>query len=74
MTIDLFWLDFWFQDGLFGLGACTVKREGYIRSLFSIYWNDGELLVDLLWFRIVTTFPLLWFIKEVKNDQNRKNI
>jgi hypothetical protein len=63
MTLDIFWIDCWLQDKLFGLGLLTIKREELIRSLFSIYWNDGELLIDLFWFRILTTFPSCWFIK-----------
>ena len=57
MTLDLLWVDIWFRDRLFGFGFITIKGEEFIRSLFSIYWNDGELLVDLFWFRVLTTVP-----------------
>lgn len=54
MTCDLFWIDFWFRDNLFGLGILSIKREDFHKSLFAIYYNDGELLVDLFWLRIIT--------------------
>lgn len=56
VDISLFWINLFFAEKLFGFGLLTIKGENRIRSLFSLYWNDGELLVDLLWFRIVTTF------------------
>ena len=59
MTFDLMWVDFWLKERLFGVGIFTVKKEEMHRSLFSVYWNDGELLVDFLWFRIITTV-LFW--------------
>lgn len=68
MTLDLFWIDFWLQDRLFGFGLFSIKREETMRSLFSIYWNEGELLIDLFWFRIYTKHPFWfwWFYKEEK--------
>lgn len=57
MTFDLMWIDFWFADKLFGVGLFSIKREELHRSFFSCYWNDGELLVDLFWFRIFTAVP-----------------
>jgi len=56
MSFNLFWLDFWLQDRLFGFGFFTFEGEELHRSLFSIYWNNGELMIDLLWFRILTYF------------------
>lgn len=56
MTFYLFWADFWFWDNLFGFGILSVKREDFYRSLFAIYYNDGELLIDLFWFRIITVY------------------
>ena len=56
MDISLFWINLFFKDSLFGLGLFTIRKEDIIRSLFSFYWNDGELLIDLLWFRVVSTF------------------
>jgi len=73
MTLNLFWVDFWLKDRLFGIGLFTVKQEELHRSLFSIYWNDGETLIDLLWFRIYSDFPLFFggFIKrKFKNSKN----
>ena len=59
MTIDLFWIDFFLKERLFGFGILSIKNDDWFnRSLLSIYWNDGELLIDLLYFRVVTTF---WF-------------
>ena len=60
MTFDLFWIDFFIKDRLFGFGIFTIKRDETIRSFLSIYSNDGELLMDLLWFRIYTNFPF-WY-------------
>jgi hypothetical protein len=59
MIFDLFWIDFFFKDKLFGFGIFTIKRNEIIRSFLSICSNDGELLIDLLWFRIYTNFPFL---------------
>jgi hypothetical protein len=61
MTLDLFWADFWIQDRLFGFGLCTLKGSNFIKSLFSIYWNDRELLVDLFWIRILTYTVLIGY-------------
>ena len=57
MTFDILWIDFWLKDKLFGFGILCVKTTEGIRNFFSVYWNDGELLVDLLWFRVYTDFP-----------------
>ena len=54
MTVDAMWFDFYWPEKLFGFGVFTIKRENLHRSLFSIYWNDGDLLIDLGWFRILT--------------------
>ena len=64
MIFYLFWIDFFIKDKLFGIGLLTFKFEELVRSFFCIYWNDGELLIDLLWFRIVTTAPYMWFYKD----------
>ena len=57
MTFNIFWIDVWIKDKLFGIGFLTIKQEELHRSLSSIYWNDGELLIDLFWIRILTTVP-----------------
>lgn len=67
MTLDLLWIDFFLRDRLFGFGIVSVKGKDIHRSLFAIYWNDGELLIDLCWFRIFATFPLWWL-----KDNERK--
>lgn len=56
MTFDLFWMDFWFRDNLFGFGILSLKKEDFHKSLLAIYYNDGELLIDLFWFRIITAY------------------
>ncbi len=61
MSFNLFWLDFYLQEKLFGFGILNFKNsEDINRNLFSIYWNDRELLIDLFWIRILTTY-VWWF-------------
>lgn len=59
MAFDLFWMDFWIRDKLFGFGILSLKKEDFHKSLLAIYWDDGEILIDLFWFsfRIFTTYP-----------------
>ena len=40
--------------------------ERTLRNLFSIYWNDRELMIDLFWFRIVTYIVLIGYKEEGK--------
>ena len=63
MGIGMFWIDCWWQEKSFGFGFLTFKFENLTRSFFSIYWLDGELLVDLFWLRVLTTCPSVWFIR-----------
>ena len=64
MTFDLFGIDFYRKDEFFGfwLGAIKNIDKEMHRSLFGIYWNDGNLLIDLFWFHIVDTYPIDWVI------------
>ena len=64
MTFDLAWFDFFFKDRIFGFGFLTYKGENIIRSLFSIYWNDRELMIDLFWIRILTYIVLIGYKEE----------
>ncbi|MEE9302679.1 MAG: hypothetical protein V3U84_02730 [Thiotrichaceae bacterium] len=57
MNLHFAWIDFWWVDYLFGFGLLTINTGERSRSLLSIYWNDGELLIDLLWLRVYTGFP-----------------
>ena len=68
MIFNLFWIDFYIKDNLFGLGILTVKTDENIKSLLAFYWNDGELLIDLLWFRVYSKHPFFfwWFYKDEK--------
>jgi len=61
MKLDLFWIDFWPQDKLFGFGLFCIKREEIVRNLFSIYWNDRDLMIDLFWIRILTHTVLIGY-------------
>ena len=55
MTFQIFGFDFIPIDRLYGvwLGEIRCWKSEKIRNLFSIYYNDGELLIDLLWFRVI---------------------
>ncbi len=66
MNFNLFWIDFWLSDHLFGFGFCCFETGNLLRSLFSIYWNDRDLMIDLFWFRIVTHVVLIGYKEEGK--------
>jgi hypothetical protein len=71
MTFQLFWLDIYFKDRLFGFGFFGVTNflDAPSRSFLSIYWSGGILSVDLCWFRILTCLPFLKrYLKETRND------
>ena len=61
MTFTLFGFDFYWIDRLFGFWFCSVKIETESntihKNLFRIYWSDGEFIIDLFWFRILTAYP-----------------
>ncbi len=57
MKFNLLSVDFFWSDRLLGLGIATITLENLVRSLFLIYWNNGDLLIDLFWFRVYTGFP-----------------
>ena len=56
MTFDLFWVEGFIVDKIFGVGLFTLKRypegEPKHRSLLSVYWNNGVWIVDVLYFRV----------------------
>lgn len=55
MTFDLFWVDAYIEEKLFGFGVFTIKGMDSVRSrsLFSVYWADGMLLLDLFYFKVL---------------------
>ncbi len=55
MTFDLFGIDIYWSDRLFGFWFCSFKNsdQEIHRSLFTIYWNNGELLIDLFWIHLL---------------------
>ena len=52
MDISLAWVDFWPQDKLFGFGLLSFKTENLFRNFLSVYYNDGEIIIDIFWVRI----------------------
>jgi len=62
MTIDLAWIDFYLKDRLFGFGFLSITNELKFKSLFAVYWNDRQLLVDLFWIRVIK-HRILWGYK-----------
>ena len=58
MTFNLFGIDFYRKDELFGFWLGAIKYEEERRCLFGIYWKEGNLLIDLFWFHIVDTYPI----------------
>lgn len=70
MTFDLFWIDFFIKERLFGFGIFSIKGEEIHRSFVAVYWNDGELLVDLFWFRIFSAFPFWRLYDDEKDKQS----
>lgn len=56
MHFTLAFIDFFIPEQVFGFGILGVDScDDFIhRYLFSIYWNDGEISIDLFWFKIFT--------------------
>ena len=54
MTFQLFGFDFIPKDHLYGvwIGEIRCWKSETVRNLLSIYYNDGEWLIDLLWCRV----------------------
>lgn len=53
MMFSLFGFDFFREDCLYGIWIGGYKNyEDINRHLFMIYWNNGELLIDMCWIRI----------------------
>lgn len=74
MEFDLLWIDFYWTNRLFGFGFCGIRIENKSRNLFSIYWNDRELMIDLFWFRIVTHIVLIgWPANDLKEKTYEKS-
>ncbi len=51
MTFDIFGIDFYWRERLFGFWIVAFKnsKKETPRSLFTLYWADGELIVNLFW-------------------------
>ena len=78
MNFKLFWIDFWLDDRLMGFGFFTVEvtvEDGFEsqRSLFEIYYSDGEIFIDFFWFHIYVAVPFWfwWFHKEEITNVDR---
>jgi len=57
MTFTLFGIDFYLQDKIFGFYLCTLKDgDWHSKSLFTIYYSDSTLFLDLFWIRILTRY------------------
>jgi len=54
MTFQLFGFDVMPQDRLFGgwIGKIKLWRIDMVRSLISVYYNDGEWIINILWCRV----------------------
>ena len=53
MRFDLFGFDFFPKDKLFGLWFCAVRDyEDIHKSLFSLYYADGEIFFELFYLTI----------------------
>jgi hypothetical protein len=51
MQFTLLWIDLFLKDNNIGFALCSLRNyDDFHRSLFAVYWNDGELLIDLFWF------------------------
>ena len=60
MTFDVFWIDFYFEDRLFGFGVFSFKKEIELnKNMFSFHYNNGEIIIDLFWKRIYSGFPFI---------------
>ena len=56
MQFSLFGVDLFPKDNLYGVWVGGYKNYDDVnRHLFMIYWNDGELLVEVGWMRLFTT-------------------
>ena len=68
MGFVLFWIDFFITDNLYGFGFLSFKDVNYHKSFLAFYWNEGELLIDLLWIHIYKKHPFWfwWFYKDEK--------
>ena len=48
MTFTLFGTDFYWKYKLFGFWIGRLRNEEFNRSLFCVYWNNGELILEIL--------------------------
>lgn len=53
MSFNLFGFDFFRQDSLYGFWIIMLNdcNDHFNRSLFCIYWAEGSLSLDILFFR-----------------------
>jgi hypothetical protein len=51
MTFDLFWIDCFMEDKLWGFGLFSFQGAEEPKSLLSFYWKEDCLTIYLFWFR-----------------------
>jgi len=54
MSIDLFGIDFITSDNIYGVWFFDIKNwaEDSERSLFKLYYSEGEWVINLLFMRV----------------------
>jgi len=50
------------QHGILFL-SFDYHKDKSSREFFSLYWENGNLLIDLFWFHIVDIYPRYWLDK-----------
>ncbi len=54
MQFDLFGFDFFYREKLFGINLCSIKNDECChRSFFCLYYANGCLYLDILFFNIL---------------------
>ncbi|KKN31162.1 hypothetical protein LCGC14_0826710 [marine sediment metagenome] len=53
MTFNIFGFDFYWIEKCFGFWICIIKNINMgSRSLFALYYADGDLIINLFWFHL----------------------
>lgn len=56
MSFNLFGFDFLPKDNLFGVWFCSINNyKNLHRSLFTIYYMDSDIILELFYVRLITT-------------------
>lgn len=56
MQFYLVWIVLSFRDSTVGFSLCTVRLYcGRFKSLLGLYWDDGTLIIELLYQRFIIT-------------------